>query len=75
MKHPQKRPINWNYQALAFALPFVGMRMIMITKGCAPFGTNALLYSDAYHQFYPFFKAYRQALLSGESLLYSSACR
>ena len=71
MKHPQKRTINWNYQALAFALPFVGMLMIMIIKGCAPFGTNALLYSDAYHQYYPFFKAYRQALLSGESLLYS----
>ena len=71
MKHPQKRTINWNYQALAFTFPFVGMLMVMLFLQCAPFGTNALLYSDAYHQYYPFFKAYRQALLSGESLLYS----
>ena len=71
MKLPQKKTTNRNYQALAFALPFFGMLMVMIIKGCAPFGTNALLYSDAYHQYYPFFKAYRQALLSGESLLYN----
>ena len=71
MKHPQKRTINWNYRALAFGLPCVGMLMVMLLKSCAPFGTNALLYSDAYHQYYPFFKAYRQALLSGESLLYN----
>lgn len=71
MKHPQKSTIKWNYQALAFALPFTGMLLLMMIKQCAPFGTNAMLYSDAYHQYYPFFKAYRQALLSGESLLYS----
>ena len=71
MKNPQKRTINWNYQALAFWLPFLGMLTVMIASQCAPFGTNALLYSDAYHQYFPFFKAYRQALLSGESLLYS----
>ncbi len=71
MKLPQKRQINWNYQALAFAFPFVGMLVIMIFGGCAPFGNRGLLYSDAYHQYFPFFKAYRQALLSGDSLLYS----
>ncbi len=71
MKLPQKRQINWNYQALAFAFPFVGMLVVMLFGGCAPFGDRALLYSDAYHQYFPFFKAYRQALLNGDSLLYS----
>ena len=34
-------------------------------------GTYSMLYSDMYHQYYPFFLAFRKALLSGESLLYS----
>ena len=30
-----------------------------------------MLYSDMYHQYYPFFVAFRKALLSGDSLLWS----
>ena len=30
-----------------------------------------MLYSDMWHQYYPFFKAFRKALLSGDSLLYN----
>ena len=71
MALPQKRKINWNFRALAFAVPFVGMVMVMILGQCQPFGNRAFLYSDAYHQYFPFFKAYREALLSGDSLLYS----
>ena len=62
---------KWNYPALAFAFTFVGFLMVMLIKGLCPFGDSAMLYSDAYHQYYPFFLAFRRAILSGESLLYS----
>ncbi len=63
---------KWIYTALAFAIPFIGMLLLMIICGYAPFGSkSAMLYSDEYHQYYPFFLAYRKALLSGQSLLYS----
>ena len=71
MKLPKLRGRNWNYLALAFLFPFMGMLMFLIINGCIPFGDKSMLYSDAWHQYYPFFKAYRQALLSGDSLLYS----
>ena len=34
-------------------------------------GQYSLLYSDEYHQYYPFFLEFRRALRSGDSLLYS----
>lgn len=61
-----------NYLLLAFLIPFVGMLTVMILGRYEPFGNNyALLYSDEYHQYYPFFHAFRKALLSGDSLLFS----
>ena len=71
MKLPQLNKINWNYKALAFAFPFLGILLVMIVSGYVPFGQYSMLYSDMYHQYFPFFKAFRQALLSGESLLYN----
>ena len=71
MKLPQFKQIKWNYLALAFGIPVLGILIIMLCKGCTPFGTASFLYSDMYHQYYPFFVAFRKALLSGESLLYS----
>jgi len=65
------KKIKWNYYALAFLLPVVGMLAVMIIRGCTPFGENSMLYSDMYHQYYPFFKAFRSMLRSGESLLYT----
>ena len=62
---------KWNYVGLAFGFTFVGFLMVMIVKGLCPFGDSAMLYSDAYHQYYPFFLAFRRAIHSGESLLYS----
>ena len=71
MKLPQLVNRKWIYTALSFAIPFVGMLIVMIVGGCKPFGTNSMLYSDMYHQYYPFFKTFRSALLSGDSLLYN----
>ena len=62
---------KWNYLALAFAFPAVGMLTVMLCCGFEPFGNRSMLYSDMYHQYYPFFKAFRSALLSGDSLLYT----
>ncbi len=63
--------IRWNYLLIAFLIPVVGMLCLMIVAGAEPFGNKSMLYSDMYHQYYPFFKAFRRALLSGDSLLYS----
>ena len=71
MNRPQLKNIKWNYYLLAFLMPFMGMLVYMICIQCEPFGKYSMLYSDMYHQYYPFFKAYRSALLSGDSLLYS----
>ena len=73
MKHSQVKKIQWNYLALAFALPVVGMLAVMLVSQYEPFGKYSMLYSDCYHQYYPFFLAFRQALRSGESMLYSWA--
>ena len=54
---------------LAFLLPLVGMLGVMLFRGFIPFGNTSMLYSDMYHQYYPFFCSYRRALLSGDSLL------
>ena len=60
-----------NYLALAFLIPFVGMLLVMLCSQYEPFGKYSMLYSDMYHQYYPFFVAFREALRSGDSLLYT----
>ena len=60
-----------NYLAWSFGIPFVGMLLIMLVNGFSPFGSSSMLYSDCYHQYFPFFKAFCEALRSGDSLLYS----
>ena len=69
---PGKR-IQWNnwYLLLAFATPLMGMLFVMLVSGYEPFGDYSMLYSDTYHQYYPFFTEYRRVLRSGGSLLYS----
>ena len=62
---------KWKYPALAFAFPFAGMLMVMLVSQYEPFGKYSMLYSDMYHQYFPFFKEFRRVLLSGESLIYS----
>ena len=70
MKRIEKKNTSWLYYFLAFILPFFGMCIMMIVRGFEPFGPVSMLYSDMYHQYYPFFLSFRKALLSGESLLY-----
>ena len=62
---------KWNCVGLAFAFTFLAFIGMMIVKQIIPFGDASFLYSDSYHQYYPFFLAFRRALRSGESLLYS----
>ena len=69
ISHTRKR--KWNYLALSFAIPCVGMLFVMLISGYEPFGKYSMLYSDMYHQYYPFFVEFRRALLKGDGLLYT----
>ncbi len=60
-----------NYLVWAFLFPFLGMVGLMLVAGYNPFGDRSMLYSDMWHQYYPFFVSFRSALRSGDSLLYS----
>ena len=71
MKLPKLTYGKWNYLAMAFAIPAFFLLIAMMIAGCPPFGQFSWLYSDMYHQYFPFFKAFREALRSGESLLYT----
>lgn len=71
MKLPQPKNIKINYLLLAFLGPLLGMFGVMIARGFEPFGSTSMLYSDMYHQYYPFFVSFRRALLSGDSLLFN----
>jgi len=67
-----KRTINsLMNSALAFILPCVGFLCVMLIRGFIPFGDTSMLFSDACHQYYPFFLSFRRALLSGDSLLWN----
>ena len=65
------KKVSWNFIALAFAIPSVCMLFVMLISGYAPFGQYSMLYSDMYHQYYPFFAAFRKALISGEGHIYT----
>lgn len=56
---------------LAFAIPLFSMLMVMLIGGYEPFGSLSMLYSDMYHQYFPFWVEFRDALRSGDSLLYN----
>ncbi len=62
---------NWAYLGLAFGIPVFGLLTIMLIGGYSPFGNYSMLYSDMYHQYFPFFMEFRRSLLSGDSLLYN----
>ena len=74
-----KKPRNFVFWG--FLIPFVGMCLMYLLMGLvwelqdSYFLSGAkkvfsLLNSDAYHQYFPFFKAFRANILSGKSLIY-----
>ena len=71
MKLSQLANRKWNYLLISFLVPIVSIMMIQLCGGYQPFGDRSMLYSDMYHQYYPFFVSFRRTLLSGESLLYN----
>lgn len=71
MKLPPIKNRSWNYLALAFIVPFLCLLVALLCIQCTPFGTYSLMSSDAWHQYFPFFKAFRQAIVNGDGLLYS----
>ena len=56
---------------LSFLIPFLGMTGVMVICQYFPFGVGSFLYSDAYHQYYPFFVEMRDAILSGKGLTWT----
>ena len=72
MKLPQLKQRRWNYLAISFLMPFACIMGLMLVAGYIPFtNQKSMLYSDMWHQYYPFFKDFRNALISGDSLLYN----
>lgn len=71
MKQLQSKQPGRKYLALAFLLPFLGYCLVMLVSRYSPFGSSSILYSDMYHQYYPFFVEFRRVLRSGGSLVYN----
>ena len=71
MHLPENRKFKWNYTLLAFLLPTTIMLVIYFITSIMPFGSQSMLYSDNFHQYYPFFRQFRQSLLAGDGLLWT----
>ena len=59
--------------ALAFFLPVGLMLLVMLIAGSVPFrgGSLSMLYSDMYHQYFPFWVEFGRAIRNGEGLLWN----
>ena len=68
---PKGNKIKINSLALAFAIPFGGLLFVMLISQYEPFGKYSMLYSDMYHQYYPFFVEFRRAILEGKGLMHT----
>ena len=71
MKNKQLNSIKLNIPLIAFLMTAGGLLLLRLINSLMFNGDYSMLYSDCYHQYYPFFVAYRDALLSGQSLLHS----
>lgn len=71
MKQTTLRKRKRNFVALSFILPVSGLLIVRLICSLFFDGTYSLLYSDCYHQYYPFFLEFRRALRAGESLLFN----
>ena len=61
----------WPQFLLAFLFPTLTVLAAFAITGCYPFGDRTILTVDLYHQYCPFLVAFRNKVLSGESLFYS----
>ena len=59
------------YLFLAFFIPFILMFFALKVAGVSPFGTNQMLVTDLWHQYYPFLVDYQDKLQKGGSLLWT----
>ena len=62
---------SWPQYLLAFLFPTLTVFSALAITECYPFGTHTMLTVDCYHQYAPFLVAFRDKLLSGDSLFYS----
>ena len=60
---------------LAFGIPVGLMLLVMLIAGAEPFrgGDVSMLYSDMYHQYFPFWVEFGRAIRNGEGLLWNWA--
>ena len=61
----------WPQFLLAFLFPALTVLAAFAVTGCYPFGDRTILTVDLYHQYCPFLVAFRDKVLSGDSLIYS----
>lgn len=62
---------SWPQYLLAFLFPALTVFSALAITECYPFGTHTMLTVDCYHQYAPFLVAFRNKLISGDSLFYS----
>ena len=65
------RQKKWFFPAAAFILPVFVMLVTYISLGISPFGDQAEMIIDSYHQYVPFFSEFHYKIWHGQSLLYS----
>ncbi len=59
---------------LAFGIPMGLMLIVMAISGSEPFGNGlSMLYSDMYHQYFPFWVEFGRAIRGGDGLLWNWA--
>lgn len=61
----------WIYLFLAFFIPFILMFFAFKVAGVSPFGTNQILATDLWHQYYPFLVDFQDKLQHGGSFLWT----
>ena len=62
---------NWPQFLLAFLFPTLTVLAAFAVAGCYPFGDRTMLTVDLYHQYCPFVVAFRDKVLTGDTLFYS----
>ena len=62
---------SWPQYLLAFLFPALTVFSALAITECYPFGARSMLTVDCYHQYAPFLVAFRNKLVSGDSLFYS----